>query len=1791
MQRNLPKSTEQFTKRNHRRRIWKKVVGGLACIVVFCTTYALILPAITKETSPVCTIEEHEHGEKCYTQISESANAVMLCTPESLGVHVHSEGCTDANGSNICGKADYVLHIHNSLCNDENGNLICTLPEVYQHVHSDSCYSVTETQPAEVVHAHSEDCYERQQGDLTCQLVEDGHTHGDSCYSVGTTLLCTEMENHIHDEGCYIQKQGTLECQLSEAEHTHTDSCYATELELTCQEAEGHLHENACYDQMLVCEIPETEGHEHDDSCYAWNEVLNCTDAAADQSDAAATEPAEPELVCTIAERKVHTHGDSCYIGGALSCGLLEVTAHEHSDACVQTAAEQTVACTLKEGEDHTHTAICYGTWELTCGYEAHTHELICYADPTADVETAEDWEKTFAGAELTGLWTEDVLAIARTQLGYVESTRNYIVLEDGETIKGYSRYGAWYGDPYGDWCAMFVSFCLDYAGVEDMPLDANCQNWINALTEAGLYTAAAEAEPQPGDIVFFDYECNGISDHVGIVETVTAEEITTIEGNSVNRVQRVTYARGSAAICGYGHLPYQLSDVEQEAVDRVIAMIDAIPSADEIDAKIAQFEAAEDYDGEEAWYTEVTQQVAQAYYYYDQLPEGLKPYVTNADKLLDLEYIWSVTTYSSVITSATPTPTWYTSTKDFIELNLYDYIYGINDKWESNKNYPGFQWNGGAYSNQNDGYLNDYRYYYSSEGIGIPYAITDRYYIDSIDFGNSLITNHTYGGDDYEKSTTAIDVGKASYYYSSTGPINWLYGNSTEGYTNKPVGTSTTDNTQSEKVMYRTLVDGYPALSDGTSLAYLFGGTSESYVIKQNTQWIDGLFQQDSVTGEYRYNSRTNHAQYSNNFFTLYEEIITPNFITYPFGNFLPLNTISDTSQATQIGAFNYDGGMEDYVDGIIADLDADLAYDEGNDGEADYQDTSRKQLKTMLQEYQENWDVYDYNNFSSSVNWSTLSPAMAIKDYFAGAASGGNSPSANVSFITQEHLDQMYNIDWDVATNFFFGMEMKMEFMQPKDGYTGNDTNGDGESDYPMVFEFTGDDDVWVYIDDVLFLDLTGIHRHVGGKIDFVNGKVYYYELLPSTTGDISESEYAWYSFAALFRAAGWTEDQIDAVLEEADTAGNRPFKDYTTHSFNFYYMERGSGSSVCRMNFNFPLLKENSISVTKENTEINNAENEAVMGNPDYYFNIVNTSNQLFVGPGSVTGVTTYKIMDSAGNILKNADGTDKVFTVDQYGIFTLKAGQTAVFEGIEENEGKFFVQELIKEEDNGQYPTVKINDTNTRYNDLIDWSYRKYFYPDERTEPVYVGPYGYKWYGRSGYDTDSSANSSFYFEQQNHVDISKLGKLSISKVLEGTDMDKTFDMEITLDGVKLPVGTKYILDGVEKEVATEGIITLAPGQVAVIPNIISGTKFTVRETNGGDYTVSYTASGYLETDEDEFTTNGSISGVVRTDSTVAVTVTNAEQGTSVEIPVTKRFSANGLADASHSYTFTLEQVTDSTGSTLVESGTTLAQNAEFTGNSDSFDFVLTYYKHKLETIPQTFYYKITETTVDSDALANSQVFVAEVKVEDNGSGGIKASLVAMHNSATTSADFVNTLAGSLTLEKIVDGGTEAQTNGSFSFTITPALGSSGLDALPTSYPATFCQQDKTVENTTVYLDGNGQIKLSGFKHGEKAVIYGLPIGTTWTIEEAAAEGFTVKTEVSVNDGAPIAGTGTVTTGSVTSGMTEVRYTNQQTYVLPETGGAGTTSYTMAGLMLMLCSAAYLLYRFKKRRREAV
>lgn len=117
----------------------------LAAIVVFCTTYALILPAITMETTYFCGKEEHTHTDDCYGYITCET---LIC---DAGLHSHDGECLDENGYVACGKADYFVHSHNSYCYNNDGKLICALKEVTEHVHTDSCYEALSVPVTEAV--------------------------------------------------------------------------------------------------------------------------------------------------------------------------------------------------------------------------------------------------------------------------------------------------------------------------------------------------------------------------------------------------------------------------------------------------------------------------------------------------------------------------------------------------------------------------------------------------------------------------------------------------------------------------------------------------------------------------------------------------------------------------------------------------------------------------------------------------------------------------------------------------------------------------------------------------------------------------------------------------------------------------------------------------------------------------------------------------------------------------------------------------------------------------------------------------------------------------------------------------------------------------------------------------------------------------------------------------------------------------------------------------------------------------------------------------------------------------------------------------------------------------------------------------------------------------------------------------------------------------------------------------------------------------------------------------------
>lgn len=226
-------------------------------------------------------------------------------------------------------------------------------------------------------------------------------------------------------------------------------------------------------------------------------------------------------------------------------------------------------------------------------------------------------------------------------------------------------------------------------------------------------------------------------------------------------------------------------------------------------------------------------------------------------------------------------------------------------------------------------------------------------------------------------------------------------------------------------------------------------------------------------------------------------------------------------------------------------------------------------------------------------------------------------------------------------VTKNVHFGMTMSAAFVQPSEGKI---------NDKSMVFNFTGDDDVWVFIDGVLVLDIGGIHDALSGSIDFSTGEV-------KVTGQPDTN------LKELFQDAG--------KYSEDDFSGNT-FKNYTTHTINFYYLERGEGASNCKLEFNIQPIPEGSVVVEKQ-LGVKDVENQ------DVFTFTAETSEDGENWEPLETG-TEFTISNTSGS------GAIETGTIGENGTFTLKAEQRATFEQIDA--GTYF---RVKEEKNPNYTT--------------------------------------------------------------------------------------------------------------------------------------------------------------------------------------------------------------------------------------------------------------------------------------------------------------------------------------------------------------------------------------------------------------------------------------------------------------------------------------------------------------------
>ena len=423
----------------------------------------------------------------------------------------------------------------------------------------------------------------------------------------------------------------------------------------------------------------------------------------------------------------------------------------------------------------------------------------------------------------------------------------------------------------------------------------------------------------------------------------------------------------------------------------------------------------------------------------------------------------------------------------------------------------------------------------------------------------------------------------------------------------------------------------------------------------------------------------------------------------------------------------------------------------------------------------------------------------------------------------------ENLYGVNGNV--NYYFGMYMTADFIMPKDGQV----NGED-----MVFEFTGDDDLWVFIDGKLILDLGGKHDALTGTINFATGEVVEYDTAKNDGSGTTPSKI-------------WDKLNIFEEQYYSDV-----FKPYTQHTIKMFYMESGAGASNLRIKFNLPTVPNNSLDVTKQLQSTENADlDKYLQQTMTYRFQVWNADgNSLRVNKGD-----TYVVLENGVQV----GGTR---TVGENGIFTLKAGQTARFNGMfPANSSEYFVRELIPQDASGQYEDIVYE----VHNDGGDTQIK-----DE--DGIVIGEIRF-----NGYDTapitPADGSASVVYTNKVSMDTKDWSILKIAKTLEGNETPvpgDTFIMNVKLNDVPLAVGTSYTVGDETKTVQTAGQIVLEAGQTASLL-LLADVNFKVTEdTLPGDQ--EYSFRSYQYGGETKTVQADGIGGYIAGAGTYEVTVTN-------------------------------------------------------------------------------------------------------------------------------------------------------------------------------------------------------------------------------------------------------------------------------------------------------------------------
>ena len=627
---------ERFFANKTRRKRIAQLAAVLSVLVVAGVFWRLTQPVITMTANPVCGKTEHTHSSACYQD-------VLTCGQEEGEEHSHTSSCYSS--VLCCGKSE---HVHTSACYPETveepttvASADATTDETQNEVSGGA--SSQEPAAAETAEAPASETTDAPVGETTDAPAGEttdapaGETT-DAPAGEPTDAPTGEPTEAPTEEPTAVPAP-VLERLSASAERVYVGqsvtwsfaAAHADALTYKIVDATGA----AVASGALAADVQSVSWTASAIGSYTMT-VTATNESGSDSASASVTVEEAEELTASVwMDARSCFAGDSVTVYMATSGGAeltnVELTVAQDGNVL---ASQQSISDSIRVTTSKA-TGVGTLTAKLTVTDALGTTVTDSCEIPVA-VKTTGDKDKWMQAAriELGESWPENLLAVAETQLGYKESSENFIIREDGSR-QGYSIYGDWYGCPYEEWCAMFVSFCLDRADVPEYAFsrDASCAQWISELRYMGLYANRSACEPAPGDLIFFDWDGDQHSDHVGIVSDVRASTVETIEGNSGRSVRRRSYALDDSQIMGYGLLNLAYENYLAENADTAAddAAADDTAAADEpipvdemlsqaqddqtaigFEAFMAEIEALEE--GDEAALTDLEDRIIEAY-------------------------------------------------------------------------------------------------------------------------------------------------------------------------------------------------------------------------------------------------------------------------------------------------------------------------------------------------------------------------------------------------------------------------------------------------------------------------------------------------------------------------------------------------------------------------------------------------------------------------------------------------------------------------------------------------------------------------------------------------------------------------------------------------------------------------------------------------------------------------------------------------------------------------------------------------------------------------------------------------------------------------------------------------------------------------------------------------------------------------------------------------------------------------------------------------------------------------